>query len=207
MNGDNQDQIILMDWPVPIITPRLTLHPVMPGEGAETYAAIIETQDQLRLWMPWMSAPQTVDTAEANIRRAHAQYILREDFRLAGRRRDTGELVICCGLHRFNWPLRHVEIGYWVRAGAQGNGFATEAANALTRYAFTVMQARRVMIAHAEGNDASRAVIQKLGFPLEAVRRQAHGPLPDGRIVDDYTYVRFDTDGLPDLDVRWGPEP
>ena len=115
-------------------------------------------------------------------------------------------MVVFTGLHRFDWATRSFEIGYWVRKDEQGKGYATENTNALTRYAFNALNANRVEIHHAEGNDASRAVIEKLGFEHEVTRKINHS-LPDGSLVDDYSYVRFDTKGLPELKVEWGIEP
>lgn len=38
---------ILMDMPVPIVTPRLVLRPVQPGDGAMLAEAAAETRDGL----------------------------------------------------------------------------------------------------------------------------------------------------------------
>lgn len=195
---------ILIDIPMPIVTPRLLLRPVMPGDGAALNEAQGETWEQLHRWMPWANAPEppTVDESEEVVRRACARFILREDMMMVGIERETDRHAIYTGLHRFDWRLRNFKIGYWVRQSAQGNGYATESANALTRYAFGALDARRVEISHAEGNDASRAVIQRLGFNHEATMPSRH-LLPDGRVVADLRYARLTTDGLPDLDVSW----
>lgn len=194
---------ILNDIPMPIVTPRLTLRPTMPGDGAETHEAVAETFDQLHVWMPWAQKLETIDQIEINIRKAYAEFILRTNMRLIGRETDTGRPVIFCGLHRFDWAARRFEIGYWVRASAQGKGYATETANALTRFAFGAIGAQRVEITHGGGNDRSRNVIEKLGFKHEGTNEKDH--VVGDRLVDTLKYARFDTKGLPPLDVRWGP--
>ena len=195
---------ILIDLPMPIETPRLILRPVMPGDGAASMECVEETWDQLHSWMPWAEKKPTLAEQEARARRVHAQFILREDIPIVGLEKSTGRPVIWTGLHRFDWTLRRFEIGYYVRASAQGLGYATESTNALIRYAFDALVARRVEIVHASGNDRSRRVIEKLGFEREAIRRQAT-ILPGGKVVDSYAYVRLSPDGLPPLDVRCGP--
>ncbi|HTK85186.1 MAG TPA: GNAT family N-acetyltransferase [Patescibacteria group bacterium] len=195
---------ILIDVPMPIETPRLILRPVAPGDGAAGFECVSETWDQLSTWMPWAEKRPTIQEQEARARRVHAQFILREDIPVVGIEKASGRAVVWTGLHRFCWKLRRFEIGYYVRASAQGAGFATESTNALIRYAFGALDARRVEICHADGNDRSRRVIEKLGFEREAVKRQA-GLLPGGRFADHYTYVRLGIEGLPPLDVRWGP--
>jgi RimJ/RimL family protein N-acetyltransferase len=194
---------VLIDIPMPIRTPRLTLRLVQPGDGAAMHEAKRETWDDLRAWMPWAGEIGTPETDEATCRVAYAKSILRADLMIVGLRRADGLPVVYTGLHRFDWTIRRFEIGYWVRKTAQGQGYATEATNALTRYAFGALAARRVQIFHAEGNDSSRRVIEKTGFHPEAVRRFDH-VLPDGTITGTRDYVLYDAAALPALEVAWG---
>ncbi len=197
------DKNILIDIPMPITTPRLILRPAMPGDGDAMHEAKVETWDMLNRWMmPWAKEIGTAEDSEAVVRNAYAQFILREDLMMIGFRCEDKIPVVYSGLHRFNWSIRKFEIGYWVRKSAQGQGYATEAANALTRYAFDGLKAKRVQIFHADGNDGSRRVIEKLGFEKEAVRR-FDTELPNGEIVSSHDYARFDTDNLPPLEVTW----
>lgn len=197
-------QPILLDLPLPIVTPRLLIRPTMPGDGRATHEAMAETFDQLKQWMPWTSKNiEPPETTEANIRIAYSQFIQRQDFRMNGFEREGGRPVVFTGLHGPKWNIRSFEIGYWVRKSAQGNGYAAEATNALARYAFDVLEARRVEISHAEGNLASRAIIRKLGFEHECTKRLAH-VLPDGSLVDDERYVLLSPNSLPHLEVAWG---
>lgn len=197
---------ILIDLPVPIETPRLTLRPAMPGDGPALHEAKAETFDQLHQWMPWAKEMSTLAEDEITVREAYAKYIRREDLMLFAFEKDTGRFVAGTGLHRFDWAVRRFEIGYWVRESAQRQGYATEIANALTRYAFEQLAARAVCIGHAAGNDNSRGVIEKLGFTLEGVFKNETA-LGDGSIADSYMYSRTDINGLPDLDVQWRREP
>ncbi len=194
---------ILIDLPMPITTPRLIIRPAMPGDGAALYEAKKETWGMLNRWMmPWAKEIGTEEDSEAVVREAYAKFILREDLMMIGFRREDDVPVVYTGLHRFNWSIRKFEIGYWVRRSAQGQGYATEATNALTRYAFDELKAKRVQISHADGNDASRNVIEKLGFEKEAIRR-FDTELPNGEIVSSHDYARFNTDNLPPLEVTW----
>lgn len=197
---------ILMDIPLPIVTPRLILDIARPGDGAEIFEAVEETRAQLALWMSWEKESKCVEDCEEEIRKSYARFILREEFRMIAREKHTGQAVVFTGLHNPKWDIPQFEIGYWVRAGAQGKGFATESGNALIHYAFSALEARRVVIGHAEGNEKSRAVIERLGMAFECQRKIAHA-LPGDRVVDDFCYVRFNTEGLPPLDVMWGREP
>ena len=198
------DTPILIDLPMPITTPRLCLRPVREGDGPALYEAKEETWDALRKWMPWTRKRDTAEETEMRAREHYAKFIRRENIQLLGETRENNKLVLCAGLHRFNWHERLFEIGYWVRQNAQGNGYATEATNALLRYAFNKLKANRVSIEHVEGNDASRAVIRKLGFTHEGVLQNG-AVLGDDTVTDMHVYGRTNLDNLPDLTVQWGP--
>ncbi len=193
---------ILIDVPMPIYTPRLVIRPPAPGDGVETFKAKTESFNELSRWMPWAKKDDTLEDTEIILRENFAKFILREDMMLLGFHRENGELVIASGLHRFNWTIRRFEIGYWTRTKYHNNGYATETANALTRFAFNALAAKRVEIMHAEGNEASAAVPKKLGFTYEG-RNDFDTALPDGTAVAKHVYARFNTDNLPPLEVTW----
>ena len=202
MNDQNKN--ILIDVPMPIVTPRLILRSWQAGDGAAMTEAKAETWDELCRWMPWTDGGQNADMDEVHAREAQAKFILREDLSMIGLEKETGRPVIWTGLHRFDWNLRRFEIGYWVRQSAQRQGYATETVNALIRYAFNALAARRVEISHEINNGNSRGVIEKLSFTAEGVLKNAM-QLPGGKIGDECRYVRLDANNLPPLDVKWGP--
>lgn len=196
---------VLIDIPVPILTPRLRLEAPQPGLGTYIHEMKDETWDDLLVWMPWASLEndcRTLHLTESMIRKATASFILRTDLLMIAYERDSQRPVAMTGLHRFDWTSRTFEIGYWVRKSAQARGYATEIANALTRFAFEALNARRVTICHAEGNDRSRRVIERLGFAHEAYRLN-DAVFPDGRIMSHHEYVRFNIENLPPLAVSW----
>ena len=60
------------------------------------------------------------------------------------------------------------ELGWIINKKYQGNGYATEAAKAITKYAINTLQVKRI-IAHCDyRNAASYRVMQKLGMRLES---------------------------------------
>jgi ribosomal-protein-serine acetyltransferase len=195
---------VLIDVPMPIRTPRLLIRPKQIGDGPSTYAAVAESWDELHKWMRWAENRDTFTAESMEIRNRHvmASFILRESIELIGLEAATGEAVIWCGLHDIDWQGRQCDTGYWVRKSAQGRGLATEAGNALVRYAFGALGMRRIGLTHSLGNEASRRIAEKLGFSFEGIQRGAN-ILPGGKSADRCCYARFDVAGLPDLDVEW----
>ena len=196
---------VLIDVPMPIRTPRLLIRPKQPGDGEANIPAITETWDDLHQWMRWAERLDefTVEEQEIRVRQQMAAFLRREEFNLIGIEIFSGEPVIWCGLHDIDWKARQCDTGFWVRKSAQRRGFATEATNALLRYAFGALGMHRVGITHSKGNEASRKVVEKLGFLPEGVQRLAN-LLPNGRLADKHLYARFNVAGLPSLNVSWG---
>jgi [ribosomal protein S5]-alanine N-acetyltransferase len=56
------------------------------------------------------------------------------------------------------------ELGYWIGKDYWGQGFATEAANALMSYGFTKGGVKRFTCCHFTDNAGSARVVTKLGF-------------------------------------------
>jgi RimJ/RimL family protein N-acetyltransferase len=195
---------VLIDLPMPIGTPRLTIRPKQVGDGAITSSAVLETWEELNRWMRWAENRDSFTPESMEIRNRHvmASFLLRESVELIGIETRTGEAVVWCGLHDIDWQARQCDTGYWVRKSAQGRGIATEAANAMVRYAFGVLGMQRVGLTHSIGNEPSRRIAERLGFAFEGIQRRAN-LLPGAKAVDRYCYARFDVTGLPELEVTW----
>ena len=166
---------LLIEMPELVETERLLLRVPTRGDGAVVNAAVCASHAELAPWLPWASAPPSVDESEAHCRRQRARYILREDLGLLMFERlpggGEGALLGGVGLHRIDWALRRFEIGYWRRTGCSGRGVVTEAVIAISRMAFDVLGARRVEIRTDDNNVRSWKVAERAGFTLEALLR------------------------------------
>jgi RimJ/RimL family protein N-acetyltransferase len=195
---------VLIDVPMPIRTPRLTIRPKKVGDGAITSVAVTETWEELNQWMRWAENRDAFTAELMEIRNRHvmASFLLREAIELIGIETQTGEAVVWCGFHDIDWQARQCDTGYWVRKSAQRRGVATETANAMLRYAFGALGMQRVGLTHSSGNEPSRRIAERLGFAFEGIQRRAN-MLPGGKAADRYCYARFDVLGLPYLEVSW----
>ncbi len=188
---------------MPILTPRLRLQPRHAGEGAVINRAIRESLAHLAPWMPFAKTEPTVDETETHCRVSQARYILREDFTLSIYDRATSEFVGSTGLHQPNWSVPSFHLGYWLCEKFQGRGLIAESTNALTRYAFAVLGAKRVEIRCDFQNRRSFAVMQRLGYGQEGVLRGDEVGV-DGELRDTIVTARANAEGLPPLEVSWG---
>ncbi len=74
---------------------------------------------------------------------------------------------------RMNWEtVREWEVGWTIDPALWGKGYATEAADALVKLAFTQLKAHRVVAFCHEENTASFRVMEKLGMTREGRTRE-----------------------------------
>lgn len=181
---------ILLDFPDHFETERLLIRAPRPGDGMVVNAAILESLDHLRPWMPWVHPAPTAADTEAHSRRMAARFILREDLALYLFRRSDGLFVGGSGMHRINWSLPSFEIGYWVRASLEGQGYITEAVVGITRFAFDTLQAQRIEIRCDARNTRSAAVARRAGYTLEGRLRRDEWAT-DGTLRDTLVFSRL----------------
>jgi len=82
---------------------------------------------------------------------------------------------------------RHsAEIGYWLGEPFWGKGYATEAVNLLTQYAFDELKLVRIYAGVFAGNVASARVLKKAGYCLEAVLQSS--VIKQGKLLDQHLY-------------------
>jgi RimJ/RimL family protein N-acetyltransferase len=80
--------------------------------------------------------------------------------------RATGAFIGCAGLRPRGVSPDGFELGFHLCADFWGQGLATEAATAVIRFAFDELHASWLFAGHHPENEASRRVLEKLGFRL-----------------------------------------
>jgi RimJ/RimL family protein N-acetyltransferase len=149
----------------------LVLRCYEPDDAAALVAAVTESLEHLRPWMPWIAhEPQSIEQ-----RRAVISQWARE--RAAGGDAVYGiwcedALVGGTGLHRRIGP-DGLEIGYWVHVAWVGRGIATRAARLLTEVALGLPGIDRVEIHHDRANVASAGVPRRLGYAFVGTQERA----------------------------------
>lgn len=198
---------ILLDLPMPIETPRLILRPPLIGEGRILNEAILESFDVLHQFMQWASEKPTLVESEEVVRQAVANWILKKNeepyLLLFIIDKKTNQLVGATGYHHMDWEAPSLESGYWVRTQYGGNGFITEAINALTQYGFKQIGAKKITITCDVDNIRSKKIPEKLGYRLQSIEKENRQKPITGEISDTLVYVRTDLSDLPQLRVTW----
>jgi ribosomal-protein-serine acetyltransferase len=129
-------------------------------DEAALLAAVLESQEELRQWMPWAESYDKENAAEF-LRDCDAQWASGSDFAYSivlG-----GQIVGGIGLHKRGGD-GGLEIGYWVHSDWTRRGVATDAAAALTDAALALPGVGWVEIYHDAANVASGRIPAKLGY-------------------------------------------
>lgn len=158
--------------------------------------AVVEgcTDPVTRLWLGGLPDPYTRETALAYIasredghatgRGVHWAVALDDDSAAAG----SFSLM---GIDDGHGP-GSAEVGYWVAPSARGRGVATQAVRLMISHAFAPTSGsglglRRLVLAHAAGNEASRKAAVRNRFTAYGVERAAER-LGDGTLADLHWY-------------------
>jgi RimJ/RimL family protein N-acetyltransferase len=159
---------IIRDFPNSFETERLLIRSPLPGDGSQVREAVLESQEELRPWMPWAVDVPGEEAYEVLIREGYLRFLSREDLWMLLFLKDSGTLVGGSGLHRIDWDVPKFEIGYWARTVYTGQGYITEAVNGITAFAFNTLGAKRLEIQCDTLNERSSAVARRAGYELEA---------------------------------------
>jgi RimJ/RimL family protein N-acetyltransferase len=93
-------------------------------------------------------------------------------------------------LQPIDWEKGVAEVAIWIDAARQGQGYATEALQITVDYAFDQLRLHKVRTEVFDFNEASRLLMDRVGFKREGVLRDED--FVDGRYVDVHRYGLLD---------------
>lgn len=201
-----------MEFPLPIVTPRLILRaPTKRTVDLNRYiTAVSESIEELRPWMPWAQARLSMAVTKQYIHdccenwRTLANPEVGLAFWIMNKTDNTfiGHIVIW----DINWQTAEFTFGYWERTCCTNHGYITEAVNALTRYTFLVLGAKRVKICAELANKRSQAIPAHLNFQKQILPNAALA-VANNQLTDVVLFTRENLANLPALEVNWPTMP
>lgn len=130
---------------------------------------------------------QTVAEAEQFIEEMHAAHP--HDYLIWGLTLHDSDVVMgAVGLGSWNKYHRRAEIGYDLAQRYWGNGFATEAAQAVLGFGFEQLNLNRIYARTIADNHESTRLLERVGFTLEGVQR-GYSWEDDGTFHDSAIYA------------------
>lgn len=182
---------IMREIPYSFDTERVTIRGPRPGDGKTVWQAALASQEQLKPWMPWAVNLMSEDEYEIMVRRAELKYLGREDFWLLLFLKGTETLIGCSGLHNARWDVPSFEIGYWLHSEHTGQGYMTESVEGITQFAFTHLEAQRLVIRCDSKNERSAAVARRCGFIFEATHLHDSRDHLTNELADTHHFYRL----------------
>lgn len=118
-----------------------------------------------------------IEQARETIRFFRSRYETDTGIRWAIRLKETNELIGTCGFNAWSQKMRNAVIGYDLMPAYWRHGYTSEAVSAILSAAFNGDLAcgpiHRVQANTVPGNIASEALLIKLGFKAEGLRRDS----------------------------------
>lgn len=163
-------------------TARLRIRGWAPADAAALKPAIDGSLAELQRWMAWArNEPSELAVLEERLARFQAEFAAGTNWACGIFLRSSGEVLGGVSLLPRIGPGA-LELGYWLRNGCTGRGYATEAAAALTWVGLAMPDIERIEIRCDPENRPSAAVPARLGYRL---LRTSLEPVPysDGEVA------------------------
>lgn len=161
-----------------------------PDMAEEIQAALSESYELHRAYLPWAVPSPELDDVRSNLVKALENFQNHEtEYRFFIRRLNDKKIVGCIGLHIPDIKNGHYEIGYWVRASEQRKGYVLRAVSLIEEYAKRAASAVLIRIKTAESNTASRKLAENAGYQLEKII-ESDRALPTGESGSTYVYFK-----------------
>jgi ribosomal-protein-serine acetyltransferase len=175
---------------------RVVLLRLCAGDAADLFAALEASRERLAPWLNFPDPLQTVEATRDWLIHLESRWLLRQALSYAIRHSETHEYLGGVELHTILWDRRFFALGYWLRSGAEGYGYMSEAVRILTDYAFSGLGANKISLRCDARNVRSAAVAERLGFVREAQLR-GEAITKDGLLADELQFA------LTRDDPRW----
>lgn len=104
---------------------------------------------------------------------------------------------------RIDWDIPYFYFSYWLDSRHHGNGYMSEAVNAVSRLCFTVYGAKRVQISASITNSKSLSIPKRLNFTLEGELKNYAMNLQENVATNSLMYACCSEGVLPSLKCDW----
>jgi ribosomal-protein-alanine N-acetyltransferase len=170
-------------------TSRLFLRPLAIGDAPALFEARRDLEVMRWDWPP----PTSVSEVEAIIADHEPQIADGNVLWWAVALSPDGPAIGECDVSEIDHHHSRAEVGFLFAKTYWGNGYAREATEAVIAQAFGPLGLRRLWARFHAGNEASRRLLEKLGFAYEGtLRRHVRR---DGEWRDCILYGRLKSDG------------
>lgn len=176
-----------IELPNSLQTDQLLLRGPLPDDTAEFHTTLVESLPPLRPWFAWAKNTPTPETSAAFVAESHRGFQERHQVDWFVFLKKTQTFIGIVSLHSagfmtVDWSHSTQLLSYWLLTDYTGQGYMTEAVDAVVKFAFSLPNIRRLQIHCNVKNTRSAALAKRLGFVY-------HETVPDDATFDD-VYVK-----------------
>lgn len=193
-----------------IKTKRLMIRPARVTDAKMMHDAMKHSYKTLKKWMPWAQSLASLRDTIVYLEEGEQLWrsIPREGVEQPLQIVDLKDehYIGATGIKPGNLLVPSFEVGYWVNQKFTGKGYISEAMNALTRYLFEVLKAKRVEINCEEENKKSAKVVERINFEYEGKLKNHRLTADSSGVTHSLIYACTDVSVLPPLEWEYEEE-
>jgi RimJ/RimL family protein N-acetyltransferase len=152
-------------------TPRLSLRVCRPEDTDAVFVAEEESAEELRKWFWWMHPEHDREHCAAWAKSREERWLEGEEFSFLIIEKANDQIAGCIWLNAIDRISLRASLGYWLRTGRKGKGFATESAVQVCKWGFEELGLQRIEIVIALENKPSCQLAERIGARFEGVAR------------------------------------
>jgi len=173
---------MLLEIPTRIEGRRIYLRSYEAGDGQWYYAMSQRNRSHLARYESQnvVMSVKTEQDAEVMVRELAADWTARNCFFMGAFDRETDEFVAQVYVGPVDWNVPEFEIGFFVDKDHEGQGYVTEAVQAVMGFIFEHLKAHRVRMECDDTNERSWRVAERCGMVREGHIRENRRN-PDGK--------------------------
>ncbi|MGL5939636.1 MAG: GNAT family N-acetyltransferase [Waterburya sp.] len=160
------------------------------ADTSELFTAISDSIERVYPWLPWCHPGYTFAETNAWLKTRPQCWHEGKEYGFSIRDRDNRIIGGCgIGIKSASWSGN---LGYWLRTGYTGKGYATEATKLLAKFGIQQLQLKRIEIVASVHNLPSQKVAVRAGAYREGISRNRlllHNKLHDAVI---YSFIPQD---------------
>lgn len=157
-----------------IETDRLILAELQPSDEAAIFELF---SNKLVIEYYALEAFTAIEQARDLINLFRSRHDASTGIRWAIRLKSSGDTIGTCGFNSWSSKMRNAVIGYDLMPAFWRSGYASESVRAIVQAAFTGKLTcgplNRIQADTVPGNHASEALLRRLGFKEEGIRRES----------------------------------
>ena len=121
-----------------LIHSKIIVRPLNITDSENFYEAVCSSIEEVSRWLPWCHHGYCIDETVQFINRSAAYWQMATEFNFIIIEKSSNKVIGGCGLNRFDMEYKTANLGYWIRTGYTGKGYATAASIITSKFGSSI---------------------------------------------------------------------